>query len=151
MEDPDTLDRFIAAQRTAYADALSEIRRGRKASHWMWFIFPQLRGLGRTETARFYGLTGIGEATSYLRHPVLGNRLAEISRALLQQPGRDALAIFGKPDDRKLRSCMTVFSKVAGADPVFREVLEAFFEGQDDPSTLELLRDEGNVSNKARS
>lgn len=148
MENQDRLERFVAAQRTAYDRALSEIKGGRKASHWMWFVFPQLRGLGRTETARFYGLSGIEEAAAYLRHPVLGTRLVEISRALMQQAERDALVVFGKPDNRKLRSCMTLFSKVDGADPVFGQVLDAFFEGEGDPLTLELLRKDGDESHK---
>lgn len=134
------LTRFLDAQEEAYPRALAEIRAGRKASHWMWFIFPQLKGLGRTDIARYYGIENLQEATEYLNHPVLGERLVEISKALLQQPGRAANAIFGNPDDRKLRSCMTLFSKVKGADPVFLEVLEAFYNGEEDILTRDLMR-----------
>lgn len=133
------LNHFLEAQNDTYERALSEIRQGRKETHWMWFIFPQLKGLGRTEIARYYGLSDLQEATDYLHHPVLGPRLVDISKALLRQPGRDPFVVFGKPDDRKLRSCMTLFAHVSGADPVFREVLGAFYGGSEDPLTLQLL------------
>jgi uncharacterized protein (DUF1810 family) len=124
------LDRFIAAQEQTYAQALSEIRAGRKRSHWMWFIFPQLKGLGASSNAHFYGIDDLAEATAYLQHPILGPRLIEISRALLALPGNNATAVMGGPDDMKLRSSMTLFSRVNGADAVFEEVLDKYFHGQ---------------------
>jgi uncharacterized protein (DUF1810 family) len=133
------LERFIEAQETAYLQALSEIKNGRKTSHWMWFIFPQLKALGSTETALFYGISGIAEATAYLQHPILRKRLIEISEALLAIGRKSAHDIFGKPDDRKLRSCMTLFGKTQNTDPVFGKVLVKYYDGQQDKRTIELL------------
>ena len=130
------LNRFLTAQAGAYTQALAEIRQGRKRSHWMWFIFPQLRGLGHSPNAEYYGITGLAEATAYLQHPTLGPRLVEISRALLALPGNNATAIMGSPDDLKLRSSMTLFSLLPGADPVFAQVLDKFYKGQKDPKTV---------------
>lgn len=131
--------RFYAAQNYSYATALAEIRCGRKQSHWMWYIFPQLRGLGRSDMSQYYALADVREAMAYLEDPVLGPRLKEISGALLDLPGDSARAVMGSPDDMKLRSCMTLF---ALADPycaVFRQVLDKYFGGKDDPRTLRLL------------
>ncbi|NVO31698.1 DUF1810 domain-containing protein [Hymenobacter lapidiphilus] len=134
-----TLQRFLDAQQATYPTALAEIRNGRKRSHWMWFIFPQLRGLGFSETARFYGITDAAEAAAYLAHPVLGPRLVEICEALLQLDSSDATRIFGSPDDLKLRSSMTLFGAAPGAPAVFGRVLERFYDGRPDAKTLALL------------
>jgi len=133
------MDRFITAQATTYAQALSEIRSGAKRSHWMWFIFPQLKGLGYSSNANYYGIGGLSEATAYIQHPILGPRLIEISRALLNLPGNDATNVMGSPDDMKLRSSMTLFSLVKGADPVFELVLDKYFQSQKDNQTIALL------------
>ncbi|HVU96058.1 MAG TPA: DUF1810 domain-containing protein [Puia sp.] len=133
------LDRFITAQATSYVQALSEIRAGRKRSHWMWFIFPQLKGLGSSSNALYYGIEGLAEATAYLKDKILGARLIEISRALLTLPGSNATTVMGSPDDMKLRSSMTLFSEVEGADAVFEQVLEKYFQGQKDARTLAML------------
>ncbi len=134
------LDRFLAAQEQDYPRALAEIRQGRKTSHWMWYIFPQLRGLGHSALADRYGIQDLAEARAYLRHPVLRARLEEISTALLKLPKKDAHTIFGSPDDLKLRSSMTLFAVAAGPPSLFRDVLEQYFEGAEDPKTLQLLR-----------
>ncbi len=133
------LQRFLDAQRADYPAALAEITAGRKRSHWMWYIFPQLRGLGYSELAHRYGIANAAEAAAYLAHPVLGQRLLEISRALLALPGSHATAVMGSPDDLKLRSSMTLFGQVPGADGVFQAVLDKFFQGQPDARTLQLL------------
>ncbi|RRJ90739.1 DUF1810 domain-containing protein [Flavobacterium macacae] len=139
MADNKDLIRFLAAQNQVYLKALSEIRKGSKSTHWMWFIFPQLKGLGRSENARYFGIRDMQEATAYLHHPILGKHLVEISLALLNVNGRTSLQIFGPTDNLKLRSCMTLFSNVENADPVFRLVLEKYFDGALDRKTLELL------------
>ncbi len=133
------LQRFLDAQTQAYPVALAEVREGRKRSHWMWYIFPQLRGLGFSSTAQYYGLRDAQEALAYARHPLLGPRLVEISRALLALGSTDASAIMGYPDDVKLKSCMTLFAALPDADPVFQQVLDQFFRGQPDQKTLQLL------------
>ena len=134
------LNRFVLAQEKQYEIALSEIRNGKKRSHWMWYIFPQLTGLGRSGTAKLYGIKNAEEAKSYLQHPLLGKRLEEISNVLLNLNNSNAQSIFGTPDNLKLRSCMTVFSEVPGASPVFEKVLEKFFNGVKDPLTMKLLQ-----------
>jgi uncharacterized protein (DUF1810 family) len=139
MPDDYNLERFINAQRTDYAVALAEIRRGKKESHWMWYIFPQALGLGYTSTSILYGIKDLNEATAYLNHAVLGNRLIEISNALLQLETDDARKVFGSPDNLKLRSSMTLFSLVPNADKVFQAVLDKFFGGKKDERTLQLL------------
>ncbi|MBC6992366.1 DUF1810 domain-containing protein [Hymenobacter sp. BT491] len=133
------LDRFVDAQEASYAHALAELQQGRKRSHWMWYIFPQLRGLGRSATAQHYGLHDAAEAQAYVQHPLLGPRLLRLCEVLLAQPSRDATAIFGYPDDLKLRSCMTLFAALPHASPVFQAVLDQFFHGKPDPQTLRLL------------
>jgi len=133
------LNKFIDAQQHDYAIALQEINNGRKRSHWMWYIFPQLQGLGFSEMSRHYAINNLAEAKAYLADPLLGQRLVEISRALLQLQGTDARAIFGSPDDMKLRSSMTLFASVPGASPVFEQVLQKFFKGAKDERTLQLL------------
>ena len=130
------LDRFVAAQESVWAAVRRELGAGRKASHRMWFVFPQLRSLGRSGTAKLYGLADEGEAASYWRHPVLGPRLLECTRLVLATEGRTAHDIFGSPDDLKLRSCMTLFEAVAPEEPAFRAVLDRFYRGETDPLTL---------------
>jgi uncharacterized protein (DUF1810 family) len=139
MPAPPNLQRFLDAQRADYPTALAELTAGRKRSHWMWYIFPQLRGLGFSDMAHRYGVANAAEAAAYLAHPVLGAQLLEISRALLALPGSNATAIMGSPDDLKLRSSMTLFAQVPGADAVFQEVLDKFFGGAPDAKTLQLL------------
>lgn len=132
------LTRFLDAQAPVHETALGELRAGHKRSHWMWFVFPQLAGLGMSSTARFYGIAGLDEARAYLAHPVLGPRLLACTRAVLGVEGRSLHAIFGSPDDLKFRSSMTLFDR-AGGEPIFREALKHHCEGQPDARTLELL------------
>jgi uncharacterized protein (DUF1810 family) len=135
------LARFTAAQLQVYEQALGELRAGRKRSHWMWFIFPQVEGLGVSPTSQRYAIRGLDEARAYLRHPVLGPRLSECAEALLAFPGVSASQIFPPPDDLKLRSSMTLFELAApaGSGSVFARVLEQFFRGQRDAKTIALL------------
>lgn len=139
MKDKYNLERFIEAQRKDYAIALSEIRNGRKETHWMWYIFPQVMGLGFTSISIEYSITDLDEAKAYLENEVLGKRLIEISNVLLTLPTNNASEIFGGTDTMKLRSSMTLFSLVPGADKVFEAVLEKFFNGRKDERTLQLL------------
>jgi uncharacterized protein (DUF1810 family) len=133
------LQRFLDAQQRHYETALAEIRQGKKTTHWMWYIFPQIEGLGSSEMSRFYAIKSKGEAKAFLGHPVLGTRLLIISRALLQHRDLTAHAIFGSPDDMKLHSCMTLFATMPGADPVFQQALDTYFGGNPDKKTLQLL------------
>lgn len=133
------LTRFLDAQNQMYLTALNEIKYGRKKSHWMWFIFPQLKGLGRSSTADYYGITGLEEAAAYLKHPVLGKHLIEISTALLTIEGKEAIEIFGTPDNLKLCSSMTLFSQVENTNTIFQDVLDKYFFGKPDIKTLSLL------------
>ena len=137
--DPAGLERFVKAQKYDYDTALREIRSGRKRSHWMWYIFPQLQGLGYSSTAQYYGIRDLEEAQDYMEHPVLGPRLVEISEALLVLDTSDASAVMGYPDDLKLRSSMTLFELAAPGQPVFSRVLEKYYSGHRDRHTLELL------------
>jgi len=137
--DPGSLERFVEAQSAAWTDVQAELRAGRKASHWMWFVFPQLAALGRSATAKFYGLRDADEARAYAAHPVLGARLLECCEILLQGAERDPVAIFGSVDAMKLRSCLTLFAQAAPQRPQFRACLEKFFAGVADPLTLQLL------------
>lgn len=137
-----SLQRFIDAQERDYQIALSEIQKGRKRSHWMWYIFPQIKGLGFSETSKFYAIKNIGEAEEFLADPVLGKRLIEISKELLKLKTNDANQIFGSPDDLKLKSSMTLFASVPNSDRVFQSVLEKFFNGQKDERTLEIISGE---------
>jgi uncharacterized protein (DUF1810 family) len=139
MTTTNNLSRFTEAQENDYRVALSEIQNGKKRSHWMWYIFPQIAGLGFSETSRFYAIVNLQEATDYLNHPVLGKRLVEISEALLATEGKTANQIFGNPDDLKLKSSMTLFSAVKGAPPVFEQVLDKYFGGAKDQKTLAQL------------
>lgn len=140
MDAENSLNRFLDAQENSYSAALAEIRAGRKRTHWMWYIFPQIAGLGHSETSRYYAIRDLAEAQRYLAHPVLGKRLVEISTALLQQKDRSAAGIFGSPDDMKLRSSMTLFHILPESHPVFHSVLDQFFNGKQDPLTLSILR-----------
>lgn len=132
------LDRFLTAQERSYDTALSEIKNGHKRSHWMWYIFPQIAGLGMSSTAQYYSIADIEEAREYITHPVLGARLLEISRALLTLDSSDATAVMGYPDDLKLRSSMTLFAQVS-EDPVFNAVIDKFYGGRPDTRTLHIL------------
>lgn len=140
MKDFHDLERFIEPQDHTYSMALQELQNGRKVGHWMWFIFPQLRGLGASAMADYYGIQDLNEARAYLHHPVLGKRLIKITHVLLDQPCRDPHQIFGFPDDLKLRSSMTLFSKANPKLTVFQEVLDVFYNGEPDSKTLRLLQ-----------
>lgn len=133
------LDRFLDAQRGDYAAALAEVRRGRKTSHWMWYIFPQIAGLGQSSTARYYSIRDLEEAREYYAHPVLGQRLREISGVLLELRGSDPVAVFGGIDSMKLKSSMTLFAMAAPDDPLFRQVLDKYYGGEQDALTLRIL------------
>jgi uncharacterized protein (DUF1810 family) len=139
MESNNELKKFLDAQNQVYLKALSEIKDGKKNSHWMWYIFPQIKGLGSSETARFYGITDLEEAAAYLSHPVLGKHLIEITEEVLNLNEKTATHIFGTPDDKKLRSCMTLFANVKNANPIFQKVLTKYFNGLADDLTLQLL------------
>ena len=134
-----TLQRFLDAQENMYQIALNEIKRGRKTSHWMWFIFPQISGLGMSDMAMRYAIKNRQEASAYLAHDILGERLVEISRALLELETNNPVEVFGGIDSMKLRSSMTLFSQVNNADPVFKEVLAKFYNGEPDEKTIRLL------------
>ena len=133
------LSRFLEAQKNAYDTALREIRAGWKRSHWMWYIFPQIQGLGYSAMAQHYAIRDLGEAREYLQHPLLGPRLIEISEALLSLDESDPRRVMGSPDDLKLRSCMTLFQCAAPDQPVFGKVLDKFYGGRPDGRTLEIL------------
>lgn len=137
--DPFGLSRFVEAQERDYARALAEIRDGRKRSHWMWYIFPQFKGLGLSSTSQHYAITSLDEAKAYLAHPILGPHLQEISEALLTVENRTANEIFGSPDDLKLRSCATLFAHVSPADSVFHQVLAKYYSNRPDAQTLRLI------------
>jgi uncharacterized protein (DUF1810 family) len=138
--DPHDLRRFVEAQQGVYAQARDELAAGRKRSHWMWFVFPQLRGLGRSEMAHRYGIASRAEAQAYLAHPVLGPRLVECTRLMLAlRPEASALAVLGSPDDLKFRSSMTLFAEISSAASPFALALDRFYAGTADPATLRLL------------
>jgi len=139
--DPFGLERFVTAQQPVFEHALAELQAGHKRSHWMWFIFPQLRGLGSSSMATFYGIASLGEARAYLAHPLLGPRLARCTRAVLAVEGRSLHAIFGSPDDMKFRSSMTLFTAAAEeGDNPYRAALDRCCDGQPDERTLALLK-----------
>ncbi len=141
MSDAFDLQRFVDAQDGGgtYAAALAELRAGRKRSHWMWFVFPQVAGLGRSAMAQHYAISGLPEARAYLAHPVLGPRLVECARALTGLGGTDPVAVFGGIDAQKLRSSMTLFAAAAPDEPVFGQVLDQYFGGTGDPATTSRL------------
>jgi uncharacterized protein (DUF1810 family) len=134
------LQRFIDAQETAYPIALSEIMNGKKQSHWMWYIFPQIQGLGFSETSKFYAIKDSNEAEEFLNHPVLGNRLIRICNELLHLKTDNAHKVLGTPDDLKLRSSLTLFSSLPDTNFVFQKVLDKFFNGEKDERTLEIIK-----------
>jgi uncharacterized protein (DUF1810 family) len=142
LADPHGLERFVTAQAGVIEDVRAELRAGRKASHWMWFVFPQLKALGRSATALHYGIASLAEARAYLAHPVLGARLRECCTLMLQVPGRSAHEILGSPDDLKFRSCCTLFALAAPQEPLFRQCLERFYGGQEDERTVASCRAE---------
>jgi uncharacterized protein (DUF1810 family) len=141
VHDPYRLDRFLEAQDAddTYDRALAELWTGRKRTHWMWFVFPQVTGLGRSPTAQHYAVSGLAEARAYLAHPVLGPRLVAAARALTELPGDDPVAVFGPIDAVKLRSSMTLFALADPAEPVFPAVLDQYFAGVPDPATERLV------------
>ena len=138
-EDPHQLERFLVAQEGTYEQALAELRREKKRTHWIWYVFPQLDGLGSSPIARFYAIKSIAEAKAYLLHPVLGPRLIECAEALLPIQGKTATEILGFPDDLKLRSSATLFKAVSEPDSVFTRVIDRYFHGNPDQKTLDLL------------
>lgn len=137
--DPFDLNRFITAQAPVYDTALAELKAGRKRSHWMWFVFPQIHGLGRSPTAKFYAIKSLDEASAYLNHPLLGPRLLECTAAVLGLEGLSAADIFGYPDDMKFRSSLTLFGYVAPDNPLFEQALNKYYEGQRDTRTLAIV------------
>jgi uncharacterized protein (DUF1810 family) len=139
MIDPYDLGRFLEAQEKHYAQALSELNSGRKRSHWMWFIFPQLDGLAFSATSKRYSIKSVEEARAYLEHPILGPRLFECAEAAVGVEGRSAAEIFGSPDDMKLKSCATLFASVSSPGSVFNRLLDKYYEGERDGKTLQLL------------
>jgi uncharacterized protein (DUF1810 family) len=140
MTEHDDLERFVTAQDGGtYDAALAEVRRGRKTGHWMWFVFPQLAGLGRSEMSRRYAVASLDEAAAYLRHPVLGPRLRTITQAVVASASPDAESVFGGIDAMKLRSSMTLFARAVPEEPVFRQVLDRYYGGVEDPETVSRL------------
>ena len=135
----DDLHRFVAAQTPIFADVLRELRHGRKTGHWMWFVFPQVAGLGRSQTAQHFALDGVDEARALLAHPVLGRRLVECARLLLELPGADPVVVLGSVDAQKLQSSMTLFAAADQAEPVFPAVLVKYFGGAHDGATTSRL------------
>jgi uncharacterized protein (DUF1810 family) len=138
-DDPYLLSRFVLAQQSDFEQALAEIRSGKKRTHWMWYIFPQIDGLGFSPTAKHYAIKSIEEAKAYLNHPILGPRLLECAEAVVCVEGRSASEFFGSPDDLKLRSCSTLFACVSPPRSVFERLLEKYYRGQRDEKTLRLL------------
>lgn len=145
MQTPPTasLERFVQAQARDYDQALAELQQGHKRTHWIWYVLPQLRALGRSQMAQHYGLADAREAAAYAAHPVLGPRLVQCVRALLAHPQRSAVQMLGETDAMKLRSCLTLFAQVAPHEPVFGQALQVFYGGAPDPATLEMLPRDG--------
>lgn len=139
-EDIFNLRRFLIAQDSIYNNVIKELQNGKKRSHWMWFIFPQIEGLGRSSTAKFYGIKSREEAQAYLNHPILGKRLLECTETILSIQGKSALQILGTPDDLKLKSSMTLFASISPANSVFHRALQQFFAGKEDAQTISLLK-----------
>ena len=138
------LDRFIKEQEQTYSTACAELSRGRKVSHWMWWIFPQIKGLGMTSTSQYYSIQSMGEAKAFLAHPYLGKNIREISSILLGLDTNDASRVMGYPDDLKLRSSMTLFAEAAPEVEVFQKVLDKFYDGEKDERTISLLQLKGD-------
>ena len=142
MTDSFNLDRFVQAQKPIYNQAIQELRDGEKRTHWIWYVFPQLKGLGKSSTADFYGISSAAEARAYFHHSLLGARLVECNEAVLDLGGLSLNAIFGSPDDMKFKSCMTLFASVASDScSLFKEALDKYCDGQMDQKTIELLSD----------
>jgi uncharacterized protein (DUF1810 family) len=139
MDDPHDLQRFVDAQGGVFEQALAELKSGAKRSHWIWFVFPQIEGLGRSETARRYAIASRAQARAYLEHPLLGARLRECAQAVCALRGRSAHEVFGSPDDLKFRSSMTLFAEVASDEGIFKEALRKYFDGRPDELTLKAL------------
>ena len=137
--DPHNLKRFLDSQEQIYGQALTEVRDGRKRSHWMWYIFPQYDGLGFSPASKFYAIKSVAEAQAYLRHPILGPRLVECFEAAIGVEARSAAEVFGSPDDLKLRSCATLFAALSPVGSVFERLLDKYFQGMSDRKTLELM------------
>lgn len=137
--DINTVERFVKAQNLVYPIALKEIRNGKKRSHWMWYMFPQLRGLGVSSISRYYGITGLDEAKEYIEHPVLSERLYELCNALLEHKDKKAYEILGDIDAKKLHSSMTLFALISKKGSIFHQVIDAFFDGERDIDTLDLI------------
>ena len=133
------LDRFIRAQEYNYSDALKEIKNGQKISHWMWYVFPQIKGLGKSDTAKWYAIKDLQEAKDYLNNEVLSNRLEQICKALLELDCNDAYKIFGSPDDMKLKSSMTLFEIAAPENKILKNVLDKYFNGERDQKTVKII------------
>ena len=133
------LDRFIRAQEYNYSDALKEIKNGQKISHWMWYVFPQIKGLGKSDTAKWYAIKDLQEARDYLNNEILSNRLEQICKALLDLDCNDAYKIFGSPDDMKLKSSMTLFEIASPENKIFKSVLDKYFNGERDQKTIEII------------
>ena len=140
MDDPFNLQRFVEAQDLVYRSVISELRAGAKHSHWMWFVFPQVVGLGRSATAEMYAIGSLDEAKAYLAHPLLGGRLKECTQLMLDVEGKSARQILGNPDDLKFFSSMTLFAHAAPDEPLFRQALAKYFNRDEDRMTLERLR-----------
>ncbi len=141
--DPFCLSRFTDAQENVYQQVLTELEQGRKRTHWIWYIFPQIDGLGHSSMAEKYAIKSLDEARAYLLHPVLGARLTQCTEKVIAIEGKSAATIFGYPDDLKFRSCLTLFSSIAGAESVFSAALEKYFQGEKDSKTLALLGQAG--------
>lgn len=139
MSTPSSLERFVEAQEPAIEDVMAELRAGRKAGHWMWFVFPQIQGLGHSAMARRFALSSLAEAKAYLLHPILGPRLRQCTQLVNAVEGRTIKAIFGYPDDLKFRSSMTLFAHATDGDPVFSDALRKYFGGAEDPLTVERI------------
>ncbi len=137
--DPYNLQRFLEAQAMNYDDALGELKAGEKRSHWMWYVFPQYKGLGMSRMSQQYAIRSLDEARAYLEHPTLGDRLLECSETVLSIDDYSAFDILGSPDDMKLRSCATLFAVVSPPDSLFMQILDRFYQGEKDRQTLDLL------------
>lgn len=144
--DPHNVGRFLDAQAGVYDIAFAEIQAGRKQTHWMWFVFPQIAGLGASPTSHFYAIKSAAEARAYLEHPVLGDRLRKCADAVLHLSARSATDVFGSPDDLKLRSSATLFAAVSGPGSVFEHLISRYFQGEPDKKTLELLTKLGDAA-----
>jgi uncharacterized protein (DUF1810 family) len=148
MTDPYDLERFVTAQSDVYAAVVAELSRGRKTTHWMWFVFPQLAGLGSSAMAQRYALSGLDEARTYLAHPVLGARLRECARLAIESPAARIDVLFGAPDDLKFHACMTLFAHASPDDELFARALQRFFQGRRHDATLRFLRAAGGFASR---